>query len=61
MTTYMVTAQVNPTSFSVGVIGGDGARQTMVGFVSRIAAEDWIASDKLCDTSLHGLRTRLGY
>jgi hypothetical protein len=47
MATYTVTVQSDPPSFSVKIIGDDGARQTMLGFASERAAEDWIAKDRL--------------
>jgi hypothetical protein len=51
MATYSVTAYGDPVTFSVGIVGDDGARQTMLGFVSQAAAESWIAQDQRKDAN----------
>ena len=56
MTTYTVTAQSNPTRFSVEIVGNDGARQTMLGFTSQKAAEAWVAESKRHEISMSKFR-----
>jgi hypothetical protein len=51
MATYSVTAHNDPVTFSVGIVGDDGARQTMLGFVSQADAEAWIAQDQRKDAN----------
>jgi hypothetical protein len=51
MATYTVKAQRDPVSYSVDIVGDNGARQTMLGFVSQAAAEAWIDQDKRADAS----------
>ena len=45
-----LTANVLPRSgFVLGVIGDDGARQTLLGFKTKADAEAWIREDKKRD------------
>ena len=45
MPTYTVIPQADQT-FQVAIVGGDGARQTMLGFETQAEAEAWIARDR---------------
>jgi hypothetical protein len=46
MNTYTVTAKTDQSGFNVAIAGDDGIRQTTLGFVSKTAADDWIARAK---------------
>lgn len=46
MTTYTIIPTPDGSGFHVGVVGADGARQTMLGFASEADAESWILHDK---------------
>ena len=58
MATYTVTAQSDPTRFSVEIVGDDGVRQTMLGFATQEAAEAWVEEDKRTHASDRGFRMR---
>jgi len=45
MATYEISPEID-RGFNVKIVGDDGARQTMLGFSSREAAEAWIADDR---------------
>jgi hypothetical protein len=45
MTTYEISSEVD-RGFNVKIVGDDGARQTMLGFPTREAAEAWIVDDR---------------
>jgi hypothetical protein len=46
MTRYTIIAAVDGSGFQVGVVGGDGARHTILGFESVAEAESWILHGK---------------
>jgi hypothetical protein len=46
MITYTVIASADQTDFHVKIAGGDGNRQTMLGFRTESDADAWIANDK---------------
>ncbi|HTI82273.1 MAG TPA: hypothetical protein VL614_17620 [Acetobacteraceae bacterium] len=45
MATYEISSELD-RGFNVKIIGDDGARQTMLGFPTREAAEAWIVDDR---------------
>jgi hypothetical protein len=49
MATYTINPRLDRTGFDVGVIGDDGARQTLLGFKTKAEAEAWIREDKKRD------------
>jgi hypothetical protein len=46
MSTYTIIARTDQVGFSVGVVGDDGARQTILGFKTEADARAWIAQDE---------------
>jgi hypothetical protein len=49
MNTYTISSHPEGPEYEVHVIGYDGIRQTMLGFVSKADAESWIAADNQRD------------
>jgi hypothetical protein len=49
MNTYTISPHPEGLEYEVHVIGYDGIRQTMLGFVSEADAETWIAADNRGD------------
>jgi hypothetical protein len=45
MATYEISSEID-RGFNVKIVGDDGARQTMLGFPTREAAEAWIVDDR---------------
>ena len=45
MATYTVLFEAN-RGFDIKIVGNDGARQTLLGFPTREAAEAWIKEDR---------------
>lgn len=45
MVTYIISLETS-RGFDVKIVGNDGARQTLLGFPTRQAAEAWIAQDR---------------
>lgn len=45
MATYEISPEID-RGFNVKIVGDDGARQTMLGFPTREAAEAWIVDDR---------------
>jgi hypothetical protein len=45
MTTYTIIPDADKT-FRVAIVGGDGARQTLLGFETLAEVEAWIARDR---------------
>jgi hypothetical protein len=45
MNTYTISPHPEGLEYEVHVIGCDGIRQTMLGFVSEADADTWIAAD----------------
>jgi hypothetical protein len=46
MTNYIIIPDSSGSGFNVGVMGADGARQTLLGFETEADAEAWIVQDK---------------
>jgi hypothetical protein len=44
--TYRIGRHKDGSGFDISVVSDNGARQTMLGFKSRRAAEAWIADDR---------------
>jgi len=57
MATYLIAPGAEH-GFDIKIVGDNGARQTMLGFPTRQAAEAWIADDRRRseDEMLSGLR-----
>jgi hypothetical protein len=51
MASYIITPRTDGTGFDIGVVGSNGARQTMLGFKTKDEAEAWIAQDKRLNDS----------
>jgi hypothetical protein len=49
MNTYTIFPHREGPEYEVHVIGYDGIRQTMLGFVSEVDAETWIVADNRGD------------
>jgi hypothetical protein len=45
MTVYTIATRSDRTGFDIEIVGSDGARQTMLGFKSRVEAQAWIVED----------------
>ena len=45
MAKYEISSEID-RGFNVKIVGDDGARQTMLGFPTREAAEAWIVDDR---------------
>jgi hypothetical protein len=46
MATYTIVPKGDHTGFHVAIVGGDGARQTLLGFNTQADAREWIAWDQ---------------
>ena len=46
MVTYTIIPKVDETGFHVAIVGGDGTRQTLLGFETQADAQACIAWDK---------------
>lgn len=46
MATYTIVPQSAAGGFAIEVVGGNGARQTLLGFASEAEASAWIAQDE---------------
>ena len=46
MATYTICPGSDQDCFDVAIVGNDGARQTLLGFETRAAAEAWIVEDE---------------
>jgi hypothetical protein len=46
MATYTISPGTDQDCFDVVIVGDDGARQTLLGFETRAAAEAWIIDDE---------------
>ena len=46
MSKYTVRSSSSGVGFDIAVIGGDGARNTLLGFDTEMEAQRWIARDK---------------
>jgi hypothetical protein len=52
MASYTIKPRADGAGFDIGVVGSNGARQTMLGFKTEAEAEAWIAQDRrLTDAS----------
>ena len=49
MNTYTISSHPEGPEYEVHIVGHDGIRQTMLGFVSEADAETWIAADNKGD------------
>jgi len=46
MATYTISPGSDQDCFDIAIVGNDGARQTLLGFETRAAAEAWIVEDE---------------
>jgi hypothetical protein len=46
MSTYTIIPRPDQSGYDIAIIGTDGARQTMLGFETKVEAEAWIAQDE---------------
>jgi hypothetical protein len=54
MATYTIIPRTGGDGFDIGLIGENGARQTMLGFATETDAEAWIESDRRLGESDEG-------
>ena len=46
MATYTIIPRSGGNGYDIGVVGADGVRQTMLGYKTEAAAQEWIAHDQ---------------
>jgi hypothetical protein len=54
MATYTIIPRSGADGYDIGVIGADGIHQTMLGFKTKAAAQEWIAHDQALGDRVRG-------
>jgi hypothetical protein len=54
MATYTIIPRSGGDGYDVVVVGADGVRQTMLGFETEAAAQEWIAHDQALNDRVDG-------
>ena len=54
MATYTITPRSGGDGYDIRVVGADGVRQTILGFNTKAAAQEWIAYDQVLGDRVRG-------